>query len=290
VANARTLEGRTCVVTGATSGIGKEVARGLARLGARVVVVGRSREKGEATVAEIRGETGNAGVSLALADLASLAEVRRLAAELLGAHPAIHVLVNNAGIVMTRRTLTPDGIETVFGVNHLAPFLLTNLLLDRLRASAPARIVNVASDAHRFAKLDWDDLQGETGWSFARRYGLSKLANILFTAELARRLEGSGVVASCLHPGGVATGLGTNNGWFARLVMTLGRPLLLTPAQGADTALWLASAPEAADAAGRYYVKRKVRAPSRLASDRAAQTRLWDLSARMAGLEAGRVP
>jgi NAD(P)-dependent dehydrogenase (short-subunit alcohol dehydrogenase family) len=246
--------------------------------------VGRSREKGEATVAALRSESGNARISLALADFASQAELRRLAAELLAAHPAIHVLVNNAGVIHTSKTQTADGYEAVFGVNHLAPFLLTNLLLPRLRASAPSRIVTVASDAHRFAKLDFDNLQGEKGWSFPRQYGLSKLANILFSYELARRLEGSRVIASCMHPGAVGTSFGTNNGWFARLVMAMGRPFLLTPAQGADTAVWLASSPEAEGAAGRYYVKRRDTRSNDVSYDREAQRRLWELSEKWTGL------
>lgn len=285
-AEAGPLAGRTCVVTGATSGIGRETARGLAKLGAEVVVVGRSREKAEATVRELRESTGNDRLSFALADFASQKETRALAAELLAKHSKIHVLVNNAGVIETRRRLTPDGIESVFGVNHLGYFLLTNLLLDRLRESAPARIVNVASDAHRWATLDWDNLQGEKGWSFSRQYGLSKLANILFTAELARRLEGSGVTANSLHPGAVGTNFATNNGLLARVVMALGRPLLRTPEKGADTALWLASSPEVEGRTGEYWYDRKPHRPARICADRDAQSRLWAQSEKLTGLTA----
>ncbi len=206
------MNGRVCVVTGASSGIGRATARALARLGATLALVGRDRGRGEETVAALRAESGSAAVALFLADLSSQAEIRRLGAELCDRYPAIHVLVNNAGVVNLRRSTTADGIETVFAVNHLAYFLLTHLLLARLRASAPARIVNVASDAHRFGRIDLDDLGHARRYRAMRVYGASKLANILFTYELARRLDGTGVTANCLHPGAVATRLGQNNG------------------------------------------------------------------------------
>jgi NAD(P)-dependent dehydrogenase (short-subunit alcohol dehydrogenase family) len=276
------LAGRTCVVTGATSGIGLEAALGLAKQGARVVIVGRNPAKTEAVLREIRERSGNEAVEAALADLASQAAIRGLAKELEARCPRIDVLLNNAGVVTIRRETTPDGIETVFGVNHLGYFLLTLLLLDRLKASAPARIVNVASEAHRFAKLDFANLQAEQGWSFMRQYGLSKLGNILFSYELARRLEGMGVTVNCLHPGAVGTNLGTNNGWLGRAVMTLGRPFLRTPAQGADTAIWLASSPEVEGVTGKYFVKRREKRTSPVSYERDAQARLWVESERLA--------
>ena len=280
------LAGRTCVVTGATSGIGFETAKALAAQGARVVVVCRSRQRGEASLAAIRAATGNADLSLALADLGAQASIRALAADLLARCPRIDVLVNNAGVVETGRRVSPDGIETVFAVNHLGYFLLTLLLLDRLRASAPARIVNVASEAHRFAKLDFDNLQGEKSWSFMRQYGLSKACNILFTRELARRLEGTGVTVNALHPGAVGTRLGRNNGWWATALTTLLRPFFLSPAQGADTSIWLASSPEVAGISGRYFEKRREVAPAADAADPKHAARLWELSARLVGLPA----
>jgi NAD(P)-dependent dehydrogenase (short-subunit alcohol dehydrogenase family) len=276
--------GRSCLVTGATSGIGEETALGLARAGARVVVVGRSRERGEAAVARLRAKSGNPRVELLLADLSSLAELRRLAAEVEATCPALHVLVNNAGLVNLRRETTADGFEAMFATNHLAYFLLTLLLLPRLRASAPARIVNVASEAHRYAALDLDDLQSERRYGAMRTYAQSKSANILFTRELARRLEGSGVTANCVHPGAVATRLGKNNGWLGRGVTALLRPFFLSPAQGARCSLWAATAPELAATSGRYFVKQREVEPAPAARDPELALRLWERSAALCGL------
>jgi NAD(P)-dependent dehydrogenase (short-subunit alcohol dehydrogenase family) len=275
------MAGRVCVVTGATSGIGKSIALGLARTGATLTIVGRDRARGEAAVAEMRAASGNPDVQLALANLASQAEVRRLGGELLERLPCIHVLVNNAGIVNLRHATTPDGIESVFAVNHLAYFLLTTLLLERLRASAPARVVNVASDAHRWGTIDFDDLGHERRYRAMRVYGSSKLANVLFTAELARRLEGSGVTVNCLHPGAVATRLGQNNGRVATALTRVLAPFFRSPDQGADTAIWLASSPDVEGMSGLYFADRKPRRPSRAAEDTTTATRLWELSQRM---------
>jgi NAD(P)-dependent dehydrogenase (short-subunit alcohol dehydrogenase family) len=278
------MRGRTCVVTGATSGIGRAAARELARRGARVVVVARSREKGEAALEELRA-VGEAEPELLLADLSSQAQIRRVAAEILERCPRIDVLLNNAGVVNLSRTETEDGLETVFAVNHLAYFLLTLLLLERLKETPGARVVNVASEAHRFGRLDWDDLMSERSFRTMRTYGRSKLANILFTRELARRLEGSGVTVNCLHPGGVATGLGSNNApWIQWLLMTLGRPFLRSPEKGAETAVHLAVSPEVEGVSGRYFADRRERRPSRDARDDAAARRLWELSERLTGL------
>lgn len=278
---------RVCVVTGASSGIGEETALGLAAAGAQVALVARSRERGERSLERIRRETGNEKLDLQLADLSSQAEVRRLAARLLDAYPQIHVLVNNAGIVQLKRTTTADGHERVFATNHLAYFLLTNLLLERLKASAPARIVSVASDAHKFAELDLDDLMNERRYRGMRVYGQSKGANILFTGELARRLEGSGVTANSLHPGAVSTRLGRDdNGWWAApLTRALGL-FFLTPAQGAATSLYLASSPDVEGVSGGYFAKSRPASPKPWTRDPVRAARLWEESARLTGLPA----
>jgi len=279
-----TLRGKTCVVTGATSGIGEEIAVGLARAGGRVVVVGRSRERAGATLARIQREApGAPPPELVLADLCEQAQIRAAAAELLARLPEIHVLVNNAGVANFRRETTPDGLETTFAVNHLAYFLLTRLLLDRLRASAPARIVIVASDAHRFGRLDLADLQNERSYRSMRVYGQSKTANLLFAQELARRLAGTGVTVNALHPGAVATRLGQQNGALVRLLTRALSVFFRTPAQGADTALWLATAPEL-DASGRYFASRRERTPAAWARDPELARRLWEESERLTGL------
>ena len=278
------LAGQTCVVTGASSGIGEETALALARQGARVVLVARSRERGARAQERIRAETGNDRVELALADLGSLAEIRRLAQELLAACPQIHVLVNNAGVVNLERRLTVDGFEETFAVNHLAYYALTHLLLDRLLASAPARIVNVASDAHKFGSLDPDDLHSERGYRAMRVYGRSKSANILFTVELARRLQGTGVTVNAVHPGPVASRLGKNNGLLGRAVTSLLAPFFLSPERGARTSVHVATAPELAGVSGRYFAKCREARPTAAAQDPGLAKRLWDESARLTGI------
>lgn len=282
------LTGRTCVVTGATSGIGEETALALARMGARVAILARSPERAERTRARIQRATGRE-IEVVQGDLASLASIRAAAADLLARLDAIHVLVNNAGLVMTQRTTTQDGFETTFGVNHLGPFLLTHLLLDRIVASAPARIVNLASEGHRFARrgLDLEDLQNERRpYNWFRVYGESKLANILFTRELARRLAGTGVVVNAVHPGAVGTRLGVNNGLFSQVVMSLLRPFIRSPAQGARTSLHVATAPELADTTGAYFVDRRERTPSHHARDPELASALWKRSAELVGVPA----
>src|SRR5262245_21738056 len=250
------LEGRTALVTGATSGIGQETAVGLAALGAHVVLVGRDRARAEAARKDVTERSRSPRVDLLLADFASLDAVRALAREFCGRYPSLDLLVNNAGLVMRQRVLTADGYETTLAVNHLAPFLLTHLLRERLLASHAARVVNVASDAHRFVPrgFDFDDPMSERGFGFPtaitglRVYGMSKLANILFTVELARRLEGTRVTAHGVHPGGVATRLGTNTENFAKVITLVMRPFFKTPAQGAQTSLYVATSPEVANA------------------------------------------
>lgn len=281
------LDGKTCVLTGATSGIGEETALALARQGARLHVIARSEARGEATRARIRAETGSDAVALHRADLSSLAEIRRVADELLTACPRIDLLLNNAGVVNLSRETTVDGFETTFAVNHLAYFALTNLLLDRLRESAPARIVNVASDAHKFGGgIDLDDLQSEREYKAMRTYGRSKSANILFTVELARRLEGSGVTVNCVHPGPVATRLGKNNGWFGRVATTALSPFFLSPAKGARTSIHVATAPELEKVSGRYFAKQREAKAQGHATDPEAARRLWDESVRLTGIGA----
>lgn len=279
------LEGRTCIVTGATSGIGEATAHDLAARGADLALVCRSREKGERTLESIRQRSPGATVRLFLADLASQAEIRRVADELLEAYPQIHLLVNNAGVVNVGYSETVDGIETTFAVNHVAYFLLTNLLLDRLRASAPARIVNVASDAHKFVRgMNFDDLGYKNGYSTMQVYGHSKLANILFTRELAGRLGDSGVTVNAVHPGAVATGLGGNNGWWAQAVMKLVGLFFKSPEGGAATSLYVATSPELEGVTGKYYANSKELAPEPWARDDAAAARLWTMSEEMTGL------
>jgi retinol dehydrogenase-12 len=291
MAPAGELAGRVCLITGATSGIGKAAALEIARRGAEIVLVGRDPDRAASAQAEIAERTGNRP-EVMLADLASQREVRALAESFLSRGRPLHILVNNAGLLMTRRTETVDGIETTFAVNHLAYFLLTNLLLDRLRASAPARIVNVASDAHRFAggRLRFDNLNAERSFRGMRIYGQSKLANILFTRELARRIAGSGVTVNCLHPGTVATRFATNNAGFYRFGMRLIARFIRTPEKGAETVVHLASAPELAGVTGRYFYDCREKTPGRAARSDQDARRLWELSARMTGLDAERPP
>lgn len=283
------VEGRTCLVTGASSGIGLAAARALAARGASLILLCRSRERGRAAVTEVRRAVPGAEVELVLCDLASLEQVRRAAAQVLAGDRPLHVLLHNAGVFNLRRRVTEDGLEEMFAVNHLAPFLLTCLLLERVVASAPARIVVVASDAHRSATLEPDDLNALRRWRPMWVYGRSKLANILFTRELARRLQGTGVTANALHPGVVATGIGSGNGRWVSVLMTLARPFLRTPEQGAETAVHLCAAPELEGVTGRYYRDLREHAPAPAARSDPDAARLWDLSARLAGI-GDRVP
>lgn len=271
------------MITGASSGIGRAAALALARMGASVVLVCRDRGRGETAAAEIRTRSGNPDVTLMLADLSSQAQIRRLAGEFRASGRPLHVLLNNAGVIMVRRVETEDGIETTFAVNHLAYFLLTTLLLDRLVASAPARIVNVASDAHHWAGggLDFDDLGNAKRFAIAWAYGRSKLANILFTRELARRLAGTGVTANCLHPGFVGSNFATNNGWISKAVMTIARPLARTPEKGAETAVYLCASPAVAETSGQYFFDGQPKWPKRYAQSDEAARRLWEESERL---------
>jgi len=275
--------GKVALVTGGTSGIGKATAMALAAMGADVVVVGRDRERGERAAEEIRAQTGGR-VDLALADLSSQAEVRALAEEFKRRYDRLDVLVNNAGLVQSTRTETVDGLESTFAINHLAPFLLTNLLLDVLKKSAPSRVVTVSSEAERWGNIDFDDLQSKKKYRGFPVYGMTKLANIMFTYELAERLEGTGVTATCMHPGAVNTRFGTSNRGPMTLLFRLFKPFMRTPDQGADTVIWLASSPEAEGLSGRYYADRKPLEPKKIANDPAACRRLWEESERLTGL------
>jgi NAD(P)-dependent dehydrogenase (short-subunit alcohol dehydrogenase family) len=278
------MQGRVVVVTGASSGIGAAAAVELAGRGATVVPVGRDRKRLDEVSAKIRA-ANPAGVAEPLtADFAELANVRRLAEELLERHEQIHVLVNNAGLVSGRRSLTADDYETTFAVNHLAPFLLTNLLLERLRGSAPARVVTTSSDAHRSGTIDLDDLQGERKWAAWSSYSNSKLANVLFTRALARRLEGTNVVANCLHPGVIRTRLGRGTPLPIRLGWNVAGRFFKSPATGAETIVYLATVPEAEHVSGAYFADSREARPSRSAMDDELAERLWEASERMTRL------
>ena len=283
----QSMAGKTCLVTGATAGIGRETALGLARLGATVVVAGRDRERCTATVEQIKAQTGNSSVDFLVADLSSLQEVRNLAGQVKERYPRLDVLVNNAGAIMLSRRLSVDGIELTFALNHLSYFLLTNLLLDHLVASAPARIVNVSSSSHRKSTIRFDDLQGQRRYGGYRAYAQSKLANVLFSYELDRRLDGSGVTVNVLHPGLVATNFLSNNGalgQFLRFFMGLRG---MSASKGALTSTYLAGSAEVEGVTGRYFEKSREVRSAPASYDRSAAQRLWQVSAEMTGLDAG---
>ncbi len=279
------MQGKTVIITGGNSGIGLETAVGLARMGARTLITARDPGRASAAVADIRSRSGSSDVDAAIFDLGSLASTRKGADELLERCERIDVLVNNAGVVLSDRRETEDGLEMTFAVNHLGPFLLTQMLLDRIKQSAPARIVNVSSTAHRTARkgLDFDDLQSRNGYRGMQVYGETKLANILFTIELARRLEGTGVTVNALHPGTVATGYGRDgdtNGLLAFGVKII-TPFILTAEKGARTSIYLASSPEVEGVTGQYFVRCKPSSTTAAARDADAARRLWDESERL---------
>jgi retinol dehydrogenase-14 len=280
------LNGKTVLVTGATKGIGKVTALELAKMGGEVVLVGRYPFRTQQVVEHIKEFSGNPAVDGLDADLSSMQEVRQLAQVVLQKYPHLHVLVNNAGGIFASRMLTVDGYERTFALNHLAYFLLTNLLLDRLVASAPARIISVSSRSHEGAKVDFNDLHNEHHYAYGgyRAYGQSKLANLLFTYELARRLAGTGVTANAVHPGSVATGFGENNYGMMRVGMHIFHQFSLTPEQGADTVIFLASSPEVEGVTGKYWTNRTIVASSPESYDEAAQQRLWSISTQLTGI------
>lgn len=277
--------GKICLVTGGTNGIGKATAQALAQMGATVVIVGRDAQKAAQVSKEIQAATGNQIVDWLLADLSSQQDIRRLAAEFKSKYSQLHVLINNAGGTFMTRQLSVEGIEMTFALNHLAYFLLTNLLLDTIKASAPARIINVSSDAHSGGKIEFDNLQGERSYSGIGPYGNSKLANILFTTELARRLEGTGVTVNALHPGLVSTGFGKNNPGLVMKIMGVVIPLIArSPEKGAETSIYLVSSPVVQNITGKYFVDCKVTQPAPQAADMVIARRLWDVSAEMVHL------
>jgi len=278
---ARIMNDKICLVTGANSGIGKVTAKALAAGGATVIMVCRNRDKGQAARDGIVRETRNENVDLMIADFSDLSQIRKLAADVNAKYPRLHTLVNNAGAYNGKRTLTRDGYETTFGVNHLGYFLLTVELLDLLKSSAPARIVNVASEAHRSASVNFDDLNLENGYSGWKAYGQSKLANVLFTYELARRLEGSRVTANCMHPGFVGTNIFDNVGGLGGKIVRLLTPFMRTPEKGADTIIWLASSPEVEGVTGKYFIDRIAKESNPQSYDTAIAARLWEVSERM---------
>jgi NAD(P)-dependent dehydrogenase (short-subunit alcohol dehydrogenase family) len=284
-ARSPSMAGKTVLITGGTGGIGRAAAIGLAAQGARVGITGRDRDRAEGAAATIARESGGRAVDVFVADMSSQGEVRRLADEVLATYPRLDVLINNAGGFWAHRRSTADGLEHTFALNHLAPFLLTNLLLDRLRTSAPARVVTVASAAHAMGAIDFDDLMGTRSYSGQRAYNQSKLANVMFTYELARRLDGSGVTATVLHPGMTNTGFSAEDpsrimAPFVRIV----RPFMRSPERGADTAVYLASAPEVEGVSARYFADRKARTSHASSYDTTLTARLWNVSAELVGL------
>lgn len=276
------ISSKTCLITGANSGIGKVTARVLAQMGARVVIVCRNLERGEPALQEIRRESGNSSVELMTCDFSSQSQIRHLAEEFKSRHDRLDILINNAGLMMKKRAITEDGFEMTFAVNHLGYFLLTNLLLDVIKRSAPARIVNVASEAHRGGHINFDDLQSEREFSSMLAYRQSKLANILFTYELARRLEGTSVTANCLHPGIIATDIARRFPWFIRVPFKL---FFTGVEKGAETTVYLATSPGVEGVTGKYFDKKSESRSSRESYDREVARRLWEVSEEMTGLK-----
>jgi retinol dehydrogenase 14 len=282
---AASMTGKTVLITGGTGGIGKAAAIALASMGARVGITGRERARAASAAAAISRESSNPAVDVFVGDLSSQAEVRRLADEVLAAYPRLDVLLNNVGGFWAHRHVTADGLEHTFALNHLAPFLLTSLLLERLKASAPARVVTVSSGAQSMGRIDFDDLMGEGKYSGQRAYNQSKLANVMFTYELAKHLQGTGVTATVLHPGMTSTGFGaedTARGWGPLIAVM--RPFMKKPEQGAEMSVYLASSPEAEGLTGRYFADRTPKDSHKASYDKAITARLWQVSADLVGL------
>lgn len=281
------LGGRVGMVTGATSGIGRVAAQALASMGAELFLVCRNRIKGERTAADILAQTGNHRITLLVGDLSSLADVHHIARSFLEHDKPLHFLLNNAGIFNVKREVTVDGYEEMFAVNHLAHFLLTNLLLDHIEASAPARIVNVASGAHRLVRnINFEGLNFDEGFRPLKVYSHSKLANMLFTWELAKRMEGCGVTANAVDPGEVGTGLGSQNGWLGKVIHLLMKSFLKSPEKGARTSLYACVSPELEGVSGRYFRDCREQRPKPWATDDTAAEQLWKLSEKLTGLSA----
>lgn len=280
------MHGKIVLVTGGNSGMGLATTIEMARRGAKVVMACRSRSRGEAALAEARRRSGSEDITLMLCDLASFQSIRSFAGEFLAAYPVLDVLINNAGVVTIKRELTADGYEMDFGVNHLGHFLLTNLLLEALKKAEQGRIVVVASGAYKIGKLYLEDHTLSRGFNPAKAYARSKLANILFTRELAARLQGTGVTVNAVHPGAVGTSIGVNRETgFGRSVLKLLSYFFLTPEQGADTAVYLATAPEVSGVSGQYYYRRQIQKLSPRAADVKEAARLWQWSSEHTGFE-----
>ena len=280
----RIMEGQTCMVTGANSGIGLATAKGIARMGASVVMVCRDKEKGRVALEQIIAESGSRSVELMISDLTSLDSVRRLASNFKEIHERLEVLINNAGVIMGRRVVTGDGLETTFQVNYLSHFLLTNLLLDALKKSAPSRVVNITSDAHFGGKMEFDDLQRERSYGAMKSYAQSKLAQVLFTHELAKILDGSGVSVNCVHAGVVRTRWGDEAGAVG-IGIWLASPFMLSPEKGAATPIYVATSPDVKGVTGKYFTKKVVRDSSRESYSEDEAKRLWEISLKLAGLD-----
>jgi len=279
------MKGKIVLITGATSGIGRETALGLARKGATLVLVGRSREKLGRTISEIAAQTGNQQIDSLVCDLTSMESVRKLAGDFKAKYQRLDVLINNAGEIVNERRVTVDGYEYTLALDHLSHFLLTSLLMDIIKKSAPSRIINVSSSAHMFGHLDFDDLMGEKKYGAMRAYGQAKLANLLFTYELARRLAGTGVTVNALHPGVVKTNFGAGMKGRWRIFITLGKPFNISARKGAETSIYLASSPEVARVSGKYFAKKKEKRSSKESYDESVAKRLWSESARLTGAE-----
>jgi NAD(P)-dependent dehydrogenase (short-subunit alcohol dehydrogenase family) len=285
VMQGKVMQGKTIVITGGTSGIGEVAAMRLAGMGARIVLVARSKSRGEATLAQLEKAAPGLGHKIHYADISRLADMKKVASEIAASEPRIDVLINNAGALFNARRVTPDGFEYTFATNHMAYFVMTEILRDRLLASVPARIINTASAAHQGAKLDLDDLQSEKGFFGFRVYGTSKLCNILFTRELARRLQGTGVTANCLHPGFVASRFADESGGLLSPLVRVAKFFAISPEKGAETIVYLASSPEVSQTSGKYFVKSRPATPSSTARDDRLAQQLWDKTAALAGID-----
>lgn len=278
------MKNKICMVTGATSGIGLATAEELATQGATVVITARNAEKGESTAALIKQETGNDSVEYLQADLSLQTQIRDLAKEFQNRYSRLDVLVNNAGAIFLKRQLSGEGIELTFATNYISYFLLTNLLLDTLKASAPSRIVNVSSDMQKNAKINFDDLQAEHKYSSFGAYGQSKLAIIMFTYELARRLEGTQITSNAVHPGFAASNIGKNNGWLGKIVVPMLRPFAISSAKAAETSVYLASSLEVEGTTGKYFIRKKAALSSPITYDKSAAQHLWEISTQITGM------
>lgn len=279
------MTGKTCLITGGNSGIGKATAIGLAKLGATVVIVSRDKDKSEAAIFEIRSLSRNKDVDSMVCDLSSLDSVRELAHDFMARYKQLHVLVNNAGVFLPKRVPTADGLETTFVTNHLGHFLLTNLLLDELKASSPSRIINLTSSAHYATEIDFEDLQGEKKYSGYQAYSQSKLANVLFTHQLAKKLEGTGVTVNSLHPGVVRTGFGKDQGGLMSIAVRIGSPFMMSAESAARAVIYLATSPEIEGVSGKFYSKGREKRSSNQSYDTASAERLWKVSAELTKLD-----